>query len=106
MKELIEKIKRKSSNFPRKITINEVDIFNERKIANEFNAFFTNIRSEQESKIPTFESYINKSNSIMETKQLSMNELKDAFFSSKINKNLGYDQISFNILKKMFKQFM
>ena len=46
MKELIEKIKRKSSNFPRKITINEVDIFNERKIANEFNAFFTNIRSE------------------------------------------------------------
>ena len=43
MKELIGKIKPKSSNLPRRITVNEVDIFDKRKIANEFNAFFTNI---------------------------------------------------------------
>ena len=59
-------------------------------IANEFKAFFTNIESNWPGKIPnastTFESYINKLDFIMETKQLSMNELKDAFFPSTINK--------------------
>ena len=106
MKELIGKIKLKSSNLPRRITVNEVDIFDKRKIANEFNAFFTNIGSKLASKIPnastTFESYINKPDSIMKTKQLSMNELKDAFFSLKINKSPVYDDISFNVVKKCF----
>ena len=104
MKELIGKIKLKSSNLPRRITVSKVDIFDKSKIAYEFNAFFTNIRSKLASKIPnastTFESYINKPDSIMKTKQLSMNELKDAFFSLKSNKSPGYDDISFNVLKK------
>ena len=106
MKELIGKIKLKSSNLPRRITVNDVDIFDERKIANEFNTFFTSIGSKLASKIPnastTFESYINKPDSIMETKQLSINELKDPSFSLKINKSSGYYDISFNVLKKMF----
>ena len=38
----------------------------------------------------------------METKQFSMNELIDAIFSLKINKSSGYDDISFNVLKKYF----
>ena len=38
----------------------------------------------------------------METKQLSMNELKDAFFSFKINKSPGSYDISFNVVKKCF----
>ena len=83
MKELIGKIKLKSSNLPRRITINEVDIFDKRKIANEFNAFFANIGSKLASKIPnastTFESYINKPDSIMKTKQISMNEFERCF---------------------------
>ena len=106
MKELIGKIKPKCSNLPTRITVDKVDIFDERKIANEFNAFFTNIGSKLAFKIPnaskTFETYINEPDSIMETKQLSMNELKDAFFSLKINKSPGYDGISFNVLKKCF----
>ena len=106
MKELIGKIKLKSSNFPRRITVNEVDIFDKCKIANEFNAFFTNIGSKLASKIPhastAFESYINKPDSIMKTKQLSVNELKDAFFSLKISKSPGYDDIGFNVVKKCF----
>ena len=90
MKELIGKIKLKSSNLPPGIiTVSEVDIFDEHKIANESNAFCTNIGSELASKIPnastTFESYISKPDSIMEAKQLSMHELKDAFFFMKIS---------------------
>ena len=38
----------------------------------------------------------------MKTKQISMNELKDPFFSLKINKSPGYDEISFNVAKKCF----
>ena len=106
MKELEEKIRLKSSNLPRKITVNEIDFVDERKVSNEFNAFFTNIGGKLASKIrnaaTTFESYINKLDSIIETKRLSMNELKDDFFSLKGTKSAGYDDISFNVLKKCF----
>ena len=34
--------------------------------------------------------------------QPSVNEFKDAFFSSKINKSAGYDDISFIVVKKCF----
>ena len=107
MKELIQKMKFNSSKLPRRSTVNDVDIFfDEHKIANEFNTFFTNIGCKLASKSPnasaTFKSYINKPDSIMETKQLSMNKLKDAFLSLKINKSPGYRDISFNVLKKCF----
>ena len=56
------------------------------KLQNEFNAFFTNIGSKLASKIPNastiFEFYINKPDSIMETKQLSSNEIKDGLMAS------------------------
>ena len=106
MKELIGKIKLKSSNLPRRITVNDVDIFDERKIANEFNGFFTNIESKLASKIPnastTFESYLNYILLWKQSNSRWMNELKDAFFSLKINESPGYDDISFNVLKKCF----
>ena len=38
----------------------------------------------------------------MDSKPLSMNELKDAFFSLKINKSSGVDDVSFSIIKKCF----
>ena len=51
----------------------------------------------------TFETYINKVNVVMDSnKPLSINELKDAFFSLKINSNSGVDHVSFNIIKKCF----
>ena len=103
MKELVGKLKLKSSNLPIRITVNEVDIFDERKIANEFNAFFTNIGNKLAFRIPnastTFESHINEPDSTMETKRLLMNELKEAFFSLKINKSPGYDDTFLMFLK-------
>ena len=38
----------------------------------------------------------------MESHPLSINELKDAFFSIKINKSPGHDEVSFNVIKKCF----
>ena len=41
----------------------------------------------------------------MDSKPLWINELKDAFFSLKINKSSGLDDVSFNIIKKCFGCF-
>ena len=38
----------------------------------------------------------------MESQPLSINKLKDAFFSLKINKSPGHDRVSFNVRKKRF----
>ena len=109
MKELIAKVKLKSSNLSRKITVNKVDLFDLTKIAHECNSFLTNIRKNLASKIPNastpFEYSVNKSDLVMEIKPLPMNELKDAFYSFKSNKSPGYDDISYNIIKKMLWEF-
>ena len=74
--------------------------------ADAFNDFFTNIGQKLTSQIPksskTFETYINKVNVIMDSKLFSINELKDAFFSLKINKSSGVDDVSFSTIKKCF----
>ena len=38
----------------------------------------------------------------MESQPLSINELKNAFFSLKINKSPGHYGVSFNVIKKCF----
>ena len=38
----------------------------------------------------------------MQYKSISINELRDAFLSLKLNKSPGYDKISFNVIKKCF----
>ena len=78
MKELIRKVTLKSSNLLRKRdlfnkeTVNKVDLFDQTKIAHEFNSFFTNIEKNLASKIQIastpVEYFINKSEFVMETK--------------------------------------
>ena len=41
----------------------------------------------------------------MQHKLVQINELRDAFFSLKLNKSLGYEEISFNVVKKCFNVF-
>ena len=66
-----------------------------------------NIDQKLASKIPksskTFETYIIKENVIMDSKRLSINELKGTFFSLKINKSSG--GVRFNIIKNCFGVF-
>ena len=56
------KSKIKSTNIPRKLTINKVDVYNKPEIADAFNDFFTNIGQKLASQIP-------KSSKIFETYQ-------------------------------------
>ena len=49
-----------------------------------------------------FEDYIKKCNSIQPEHPLSINELKDVFFSLGINKSPGFDGTSLTLLKICF----
>ena len=86
MKEILGKTTTKSSVLPTKITVsNKInDIFDEKKEADEFNNFFTNIKYDLANKIPnaskSFHSYVTKVNTSVKPQILSINELKQTFF--------------------------
>ena len=67
----------------------------ETKIANEFNKFFINIGPKLAQKIPQplkpFQSYMNRVNSEMENKTITVTEFKEAFYSLQ---SAGYGDIS------------
>ena len=69
--------------------------------------FLTNIGCKLVSQIPksskTSETYINNVNVIMDSKPLLISRLKGAFFSLKINKSSGVDDVSFDIIKQCFR---
>ena len=95
-----------STYFPKKI-IHESNTFTDiNLIAQEFNSFYTNIGPNFAKKIDNFsmrfESYVKKCKNKQPEKPLSINELKDAFFSLDINKSPGFDDISFTVLKNYF----
>ena len=99
MKELIRKNKIYKSSFPQKIVIDTTEIVGETKTANKFNNFFTNIGPNLAQKIPQpsrpFQSYMKTVNSELENKNVTINELKKAFFSLKIDK-------VYNVVKNCF----
>ena len=84
-----------------KISITETE-----SIAESFNKYFTQIGPKLAKDIGTstksFNECIKKHGTTQPEKAISVNELKDAFFSLKINKSTGYDDISFNVVKKCF----
>ena len=83
MKVLIGKVKLKSLNLPRKITVNKVDLFDQTKLAHEFNFLGKNLASKIPNASTPFEYFVKKSDFVMEAKPLSMNEFKNAFYSLK-----------------------
>ena len=78
---------------PQKIKVKKSDIFDQEKIAAEFNRFFAKVAPILAKQIPesenTFESYLVKTSTTMQHKSVLINELRDAFFSLKLNKSPG-----------------
>ena len=106
IKEATEKEKYKQQNLPKKILVDKISIIETESIAESFNKSFTQIFSKLAKDIGTstkiFKEYIKKHDTTQAEKVKSVNELKDAFFFLKINKSTGYDDISFNVVKKCF----
>ena len=84
---MIGKSKLIHSTLPRNIVINKDVIYEEKHIANAFNNFFFNIGPKLADDIPTatrfFENYVQNTNETIKEEPITINELKDAFFSSK-----------------------
>ena len=108
MKDLIGKAKTNKSLLQQKIRVKKTDIFDKEKIAKKSNRFFANVGRMLAKQITesenTFESYLLKISATMQHKLVSINELKDAFFSLKLYKSPWYDKISFNVVRKCFSE--
>ena len=106
IKDAIGKTKSTQSSFPKKIIHKTKTIADVHLIAKHFNSYFTEIGPNLAYKIEkssmNFEGYIKKCSSIQSEHPLSVNELKDAFFSLDINKSPDFDGISFKLLKSCF----
>ena len=107
MKEIIGKAKHsKKSNFPPKLKIGNKIKAGEDKIANELNKCLADIGLSLAKNIPDtstpFESYLKRVYTTLPSQSLSINELKDAFFSMKTNKSPRADEINFNVIKHSF----
>ena len=104
MKEIIGKAKHsKKLNFPWKSKIgNKTKTCKDEK-ANEFNKY---VGPSLVKNIPNFsiplESFLKRVNTTLSSQSLSINELKDAFFSLKTNKSPDADKIKFNVIKHCF----
>ena len=108
MKYLLGKAKINKSSLPQKIRVKTTNIFDQENIVTKFNRFFGNVGPMLAKQIPesknTFESYLFKTSATMQHNSVSINELRDAFFSLKLSKSPGYDEINFNVVKKCFSK--
>ena len=77
-----------------------------KSIAKNFNRHFTEIGPTLAKKVGSssvnFHKYLEAYSITQPEKDLTVNELKDAFFSLKLNKSPAYDEVSFNVIKKCF----
>ena len=106
IKERIGKKKYGHENFPRKLVINKKDITNTDFFAENLNKYFSDIGPKLAKNIEVssidFRSYFKEHETVQSECDLTVNELKEAFFSLKINKSSGYDRFSFNVVKNCF----
>ena len=88
MKEAIGKTKIKVNNFPRKIKIDNQEIYEPAVIADSFNTYFTNIGSNLAAKIPHsekhFTEYLDQAEVEITEKELTFEEFESAFKTLKI----------------------
>ena len=107
IKEAIGKDSPRQQKFPNKINLRSKFITSTDSIAINFNKYFTEIGPNLANKIITplvnFDTYLNNMCKIFQPQNaLSINKLKDAFYSLKTNKSPGHDDICSNIIKQCF----
>ena len=75
-------------------------------IAEKINKFFTeigpNLAKDIDPSLVTFDNYLKTFIASQPEHNLTVNELKYAFFSLKLDKSPGYDEISFSVIKTCF----
>ena len=98
IKDVIGSSKTTSHPLPKRIVVNNVEIFEKKLIAQQFNKYFVNVGPNLASCIPKtnkkFESFLYGNYPTLKEVPLSDSELKIAFLTLKSNKSPGFDDIS------------
>ena len=85
----------------------KIEITDIKSIAKNFSRYITEIGPTLAKKVDSssvnFYKYLEAYNITQLEKDLTMNEMKGAFFSLKLNKSPGYDEVSFKVIKKCFR---
>ena len=88
--------------------INNIENFDKTSIANNFNKYFTeigpNLANKIDPSINSYESYLTRSDTIINNTNLNDEEFITAFKSLKSNKATGYDDISSNVIKNIYEE--
>ena len=104
IKEAIGKEKVTGDHCQKKIYVEEKEITEIKSIAKKFNRYFTEIGPTFAKKVDSssvnFNKYLEAYNIIQQERDLTINKLNHAFFSLRLNKSIGYDEVSFNVIKK------
>ena len=108
MKEVIGKTKGRQNNFPRRMLINNIETYDKKNIAEGFNDYFVgvgpNLAKNITPSLLSFKSYLKNGNLTMKNELLDESEFTTAFNSLKTNKSNGYDDISSNVVIKIYDE--
>ena len=89
--------------FPKWLVVNDLEFFNKKTIAENFNKFFSEIGPKLASKIPhsliSFEHFLHGDYPSLEEKPITDDELNEALQTLKTKKSSGYDEISSDVIK-------
>ena len=103
MKEIIGSKRSSGASFPKRLVVNNFEIFDQMTIAENFNNFFSEIGPKLASKIPdsviSFEHFLQGDYQILEEKPVTDNELNEAIKTLKSKKSSRYDEISSYVIK-------
>ena len=108
IKEVIGKTKLQHSTFPKMLLINKIETFDKTSIANNFNKYFTeigpNLANKIDPSINSYETYLTRSNTIINNANPTEEEFVTAFKSLKSNKATPYDDLSSNVIKNIYDE--
>ena len=103
MKETIGSKRSSGASFPKRLVVNNFEIFDQMTIAENFNNFFSEIRPKLASKIPdsiiSFEHFLQGDYQILEEKPVTDDELNEVIKTLKSKKSSGYDDNSSDVIK-------
>ena len=106
IKEVIGSTKTTSHTLPKRLIVNNVEVFEKKTIAEHFNKYFVNVGPNLADLIPRsnkkFESFLTGNCPTLIETPLTEEEMKNAFESLKSNKSPGFDEISSDVIKFVF----
>ena len=106
IKEIIGNSKLISHTLPKRLIINNAEIFDKKSISEQFNKYVVNVGPNLAELIPKsnkkIESFISGQYPILKESPLADEELKNEFASLKPNKSPGFDDINSNVVRFVF----